>query len=231
MIAEHLKPRVLAFDTSTARGSVALLEGKEPQVEIRLLSLNSHSKSLLVSIDFLLNLINWKLKDLDLIAVGNGPGSFTGIRIGVSTALGLARSLTIPFVEIAGLDALAHGVSLQTGRIGVVLNAHRSQVYYAEYVARRGKIHKEQNPALFETSALERSLRGRHLYLVGDTDVFGKPETGSSIWPRPVQTDHFLATKIGRLALERRRKWRSGNAVFSEPTYIRPPDALKKKQN
>jgi len=233
MMPEHLTPRILAFDTSTVRGSVALLEGKDLRAEIRLQSLHTHSTNLLVSIDFLLSRMKWNLKDLDLIAVGNGPGSFTGIRIGVSTALGLARSLAIPFIEIAGLDALAYGASLRTGRIGVVLNAHRSQAYYAEYAARQGKIRGVQKAALVDISALEHCLRGRHLYLVGDTDVFafGEPKLGSSKWPRVVHADPFLAAEIGRLALERRRKWRSGNAILSEPTYIRPPDALKKKQS
>jgi len=232
MIPERLTPRVLAFDTSTVRGSVALLEGKELRAELRMQSLHTHSTNLLVSIDFLLSRMRWNLKDLDLIAVGNGPGSFTGIRIGVSTALGLARSLQIPFIEISGLDALAHGVSLQTGRIGAVLNAHRSQAYYAEYAASRGKIRGVQKPVLLEISALEHWLRERHLYLVGDTDVFGfgEPTSGSTQWPRPVHADPFLAAEIGKLALDRKRKWRSGNAILSEPTYIRPPDALKKKQ-
>ncbi len=231
MIPEHLALRILALDTSTARASVALLEGKELRAEVRLQSLHTHSTNLLASIDFLLRRMKWNLKDLDLVAVGNGPGSFTGIRIGVSTALGLARTLAIPFVEIAGLDALAHSVSVQTGRIGVILNAHRSQAYYAEYAARQGKIRAVQKAALVESSAREQCLRGRPLYLVGDTDLcgFGEPKPVRSHWPHPIHADPFRATAIGRLALERRRKWRRGGAVLSEPTYIRPPDAIKKK--
>ncbi len=126
MMPSGFIPRILAFDTSSVRGSVALLEGKEMRAEIRLHSVQTHSKELLRSIDFLLERIGWKLDNLNLVAVGNGPGSFTGIRIGVATALGIAHSLSIPFVEISGLDALAHQVSHLDGRIAVVMDAHRS---------------------------------------------------------------------------------------------------------
>jgi tRNA threonylcarbamoyladenosine biosynthesis protein TsaB len=141
-------PRILAFDTSSVRGSVALLEGKEMRAEIRLHSVQTHSKELLRSIDFLLERVGWKLDNLNLVAVGNGPGSFTGIRIGVATALGIAHSLSIPFVEISGLDALAHQFSHLDSRIAAVMDAHRGQAFYAEYEAK-----KRTNPACSKIGA------------------------------------------------------------------------------
>ncbi|MBN1571215.1 MAG: tRNA (adenosine(37)-N6)-threonylcarbamoyltransferase complex dimerization subunit type 1 TsaB [Acidobacteria bacterium] len=215
------------------RGSIALLEGDEPCGEVRLHSLQTHSTNLLSSIDFLLSNSGWTLKDLNLIAVGNGPGSFTGIRIGIATALGFSRSLSIPFAGISGLDALAHQVSYLEGRIGVILNAHRSQAFYAEYVGEKGRIRKSQKSQLIDISALEHHLRDRHLYLVGDTDLcrLDGSKAVSPAWPRLVSTDLFLAVGIGRLALANKRKWRSSDSVISEPTYIRPPDALKKKKH
>jgi tRNA threonylcarbamoyladenosine biosynthesis protein TsaB len=233
MMPVRVNPRVLAFDTSTARGSVALLEGKDLRAEIKVHSLQTHSTHLLNSIDFLLGRLGWTLRDLDLIAVGNGPGSFTGIRIGIATALGFARSLSIPFAEISGLDALAHQVSYLDGRIGVVLDAHRSQAFYAEYVGKQGKIRVDQKSRLIDISALEHHLRDRHLYLVGDTGVcrLEKSRAASPHWPRLVLSDLFLAAGIGRLALANKRKWRAGDSIISEPTYSRPPDALKKKKS
>jgi tRNA threonylcarbamoyl adenosine modification protein YeaZ len=184
-----------------------------------------------MSIDFLLIRMGWTLRDLELIAVGSGPGSFTGIRIAISTALGFARSLSIPFVEVSGLDALAQQVSYLSGRIGVVLNAHRSQAYYSEYVAKQGRVRIDQKSELIDISALEHRLRERHLYLVGDIDVCGLQNQSieSSHWMRPIEADLFLAVGIGRLGLMQKRKWRKGDSIIAEPTYIRPPDALKKK--
>jgi tRNA threonylcarbamoyl adenosine modification protein YeaZ len=224
-------PRILAFDTATVRGSVALLEGKEMRAEMRLQSVQTHSKQLLHSIDFLLDRAGWKLGDLNLVAVGNGPGSFTGIRIGIATAMGIAHSLGIPFVEISGLDALAQKVPYQDGLIAVAMDAHRSQAFYSEYAAKGGRIRRLQKPMLIDISALEHRIRHRHLYLVGDAGICEAAGlmAASSKWPRYVSVDLFLAVEIGKLASVARRKWRSGDSITAEPMYIRPPDALKKK--
>ncbi len=223
--------RILAFDTSSARGSVALLEGQGVRAEIRLHSLQTHSTQLLRSIRFLLRQLGWKLQDLNVVAAGIGPGSFTGIRIGIATALGLSQSLSIPFVGISGLDALAHQAAVPNGRIAVLLDAHRSQVYYAEYLSQGGKIRQAQKPILLSVTDLEWRLADRHLYIVGDLSTWPSAESKKpfSGWPRPIFLDLFLAAGIGRLALSRKRRWRSGEYIVSEPLYIRPPDAVRNK--
>jgi tRNA threonylcarbamoyladenosine biosynthesis protein TsaB len=223
--------KILALDTSTLRGSVALLQGRDLAGELRLTSLETHSARLLRSVDFLLGTVGWKLSDLDVIAAGIGPGSFTGIRIGLSTGLGLAQSLGLPFSGISGLDALALQVSFLEGTLGVVMDAQRHQLYYAEYLSGGGRIRQVRRPALLYPSDLERIVRRRHLYLVGDAalDFFIELKTGRSGWPRAIGADLFLAGGIGRLALARRRSWRSGDVLTTEPLYIRPPDATKPK--
>jgi tRNA threonylcarbamoyladenosine biosynthesis protein TsaB len=199
---------------------------------LRLNSMQTHSTSLLSSIDFLLARVGWSLGDLNLVAVGIGPGSFTGIRIGIATALGLAQSLSIFYAGISGLDALAHQHLFPDGHIGVILDAHRSQVFYGEYVSRKGRIRKMGNPRLLYVSDLERYLADRHTYIVGDLEACRLKEKKSapSEWPRPVFPDLFLAAGIGRLAFSRKKTWRSGELIVAEPLYIRPPDAIKNKR-
>ena len=223
--------RTLALDTSTSRGSVALLQDNVVVGEIRLNSLETHSARLLRSIEFLHESAGWSLSEVSLVAAGIGPGSFTGIRIGVATALGLAQSLGVPFVGISGMDALANQVSFLPGRIGVVMDAQRSQVYYAEYVSSHGRLGKAGRPALWYPSELEFRLRERQLYLVGDAGLrclqdLMRPGNG---WPRPIGADLFLASAIGRLALSRTRSWKSGECLTAEPLYIRPPDAVRSR--
>jgi len=226
------KPKVLAFDTSSGRGSVALLQGSELQAELKLNHLQNHSANLLRSIDYLLEGLGWALGDLGLVAVGTGPGSFTGIRIGIATGLGLAQTLAIPFVGISGMEALACQVTFLEGNVGVLFNARRSQVYYAEYRNQRGKICEIQKPILVFLSDLRKEKKGRRLYLIGETSLYSGKISGTSkaAWPRCVETDLFLAAAVGCRAISVKRRWKSGNYIQCEPLYIRPPDALAKKK-
>jgi tRNA threonylcarbamoyladenosine biosynthesis protein TsaB len=221
--------RVLAVDTSTARGSISLLEGRELAAELRLFSLETHSARLLRSIDFLLASVGWDLAGIGLVAAGIGPGSFTGIRIGVSTALGLAQVLSLPFAGISGLDAMAWQNGLPEGRIGIVMDAQRSQVYYAEYQKSRRHLRRHGRPLLCRPVELRQRVDSRALHLVGDGALLYRTELGASEtgWPRLLEADLFLSTSIGRVALARRRWWRRGEFLQSEPLYIRPPDARR----
>jgi len=227
----QLAPKILAFDTSSERCSVALLQGGELVSELRLRLLQTHSKTLLGAVEYLIGKLGWQLSELGLVAAGIGPGSFTGIRIGIASALGIAQSLSVPFAGVSGLDALAHQVSFLEARVGVVLDAHRSQVYYAEYVASGGRIRRVKKYSLMDISGLERQVADRHLYIVGETGIcrLKSLKKSSGEWPRLVPSDLFLAAHIGRLAFSKKKNWRSGNYVISEPVYMRPPDALRNK--
>jgi tRNA threonylcarbamoyladenosine biosynthesis protein TsaB len=222
--------KTLSIDTSTRRGGVALLTGEGLSAELRLASTKTHSARLLGSIRFLLNSQDWDLNDLELVAACLGPGSFTGIRIGVATALGLAQSLSIPFAGISGLDAAAFGQFTPSGRLGVVMDAQRRQVYYSEYQKRGRRMRRVMKPALWFPEDLARELKSEQLYLVGDTEALVRSFRASQKeWPRYLNADLFLAASIGRLAMKRRHRWCSGEALHAEPLYIRPPDALRSK--
>jgi tRNA threonylcarbamoyladenosine biosynthesis protein TsaB len=223
--------RVLSIDTSSSRGGVALMRRAEVVAELRLLSQETHSGRLLNSIEFLLSMARWNVGDLQLIAVGIGPGSFTGIRIGVSTALGLAQTLSCPMAAVSGLEALAYESAFVKGRIGIVMDAQRSQVYYAEYLAgANGKLRPIQKPGVWFPKDLDRALGQRRLYVTGDGAERYWRELGisESGLRRFIKRDLFLAPGIARLALRRKRSWRRGEFLTAEPLYIRPPDALRK---
>ncbi len=223
--------RILAIDTSSSRGSVALLKGPEVCAELRLSSLQNHSNNLLSEIDFLLHRLSWSIHDLNLVAVGTGPGSFTGIRIGIATAMGIAQSASISFEGISGLDALAHQAAHLDGRVGVILDAHRSQAYYAEYACKGGRVRPVEKSMILGLSDLEHRLANRHLYIVGDMN---QSRTKNAMefrtnWPKPIAVDLFLAVSIGRLAYFKRSKRRSSDYIVCDPLYIRPPDAIRKR--
>jgi tRNA A37 threonylcarbamoyladenosine modification protein TsaB len=111
------------------------------------------------------------------------------------------------------------------------VDAQRSQVYFSEYISDHGRIRRVGKPRLAYPSDLRSYLRGSHTYIVGDGAVRYAREllTPGGSWPRPVQVDLYLAAALGRVALGRRRSWRSGEFLQSEPVYIRPPDALRRR--
>jgi len=224
--------KLLSLDTSTPRGSIALLNGEELAAELRLLSPAGHSSRLLENIRYLLGCAGWKLGDLHLIVACIGPGSFTGIRIGVATALGLAQTLGIPFAGVSGLDALARQLPGHDGRIGAAMDAQRGQVFYAEYRSENGRIRLQAKPALLYPRDLAgRAGKGR-VTLIGDGAQRYAREWNRGAGQRRlhfVEVDLFLAAALGRIALKRKQSWRSGEFLHTEPLYIRPPDAMRRK--
>ena len=125
--------RVLAVDTTTARESVALAEDGAVRGEVRLSPVDGHSVRLMGSIAFLLDGLGLAPRDVDGYAVAAGPGSFTGLRVGISTVQGLALAADRPCAGISALDALAARAAPAEGGIVAVMEAHRGEVFGAIY--------------------------------------------------------------------------------------------------
>ncbi|RKY01883.1 tRNA (adenosine(37)-N6)-threonylcarbamoyltransferase complex dimerization subunit type 1 TsaB, partial [Candidatus Poribacteria bacterium] len=125
--------RVLGIDTSTTTGSIGLIDGDKVVAEHVLDVMETHSSRLMPAIDQMLKKAGLSIWDVDLIAVSKGPGSFTGLRVGVATAKGLAYALRKPIVGVPSLDVLAFGVKFFDGLICPLLDARRGEVYGAIY--------------------------------------------------------------------------------------------------
>lgn len=126
---------VLGIETATVVCSVGVAEDGQVIGEIRLAAKNIHAEALADSIRDLLNLLGLLPAGLDGIAVSSGPGSFTGLRIGVATAKGLAFSLGKPLVGVDTLHAQAAAAGRSAGTIVPVIRARRDEVYAARYRA------------------------------------------------------------------------------------------------
>ncbi len=127
--------RVLGIDSATLVAGMAVVEGERVIVEGFLQTRKTHSERLLPLIDFWLREAELSLSDLDGVAVTLGPGSFTGLRIGLATAKGLALGAGKPLVGIPTLDALALNLTGVPGFICPILDARKSEVYTAVYVS------------------------------------------------------------------------------------------------
>ncbi len=125
--------RVLGLDTATWTASVGLIDGDTELAERSLTVTGSHARTLLPMIEETLAAARLGLRDLELLAVSIGPGSFTGLRIGLSVAKGLAWASGIPLVGVPTLEALAHVAAPRPGLICPVLDARKREVYGAAF--------------------------------------------------------------------------------------------------
>jgi tRNA threonylcarbamoyladenosine biosynthesis protein TsaB len=126
--------RILAIETATSACTVAVADGEKVLAELSLEVPRAHSTRLMPLIAQAIQESGLKRTDLELIAVGVGPGSFTGLRIGIATAKGLAEGLGIPAVGVSTLKAIAWGTGAQIGLVVPMLDAKRERVFAAAYL-------------------------------------------------------------------------------------------------
>jgi len=124
---------VMGIDSSSEIGAFGLVNKEGIVGEINLHLANRHSEEMLTNIDFLLKQTGYSIKDLNGICITNGPGSFTGLRIGLSTARTFAQVLDLPIIGISCLDVLAYNIGLSEEWIIPIIDARRERVYTAVY--------------------------------------------------------------------------------------------------
>jgi tRNA threonylcarbamoyl adenosine modification protein YeaZ len=151
--------RILGIETSSSRGSVALVEGRHRVALATHSRENAHGESIQPLIERALAEAGWQASALDRISVGIGPGSFTGLRVGVALAKGIAEGLERPLIGVSSLAAMALGAPADlSGMRCPVLDARRGELFFALY-APDGRCLRE--PGLAENAAaIERALNG-----------------------------------------------------------------------
>ena len=125
--------RILAIDTSSQVASVAILENEKLLGEMTINHPKTHSQKLMPIIETLSLSLDLKIADMDTIAVAGGPGSFTGVRIGLSAAKALAHPFNLPVVMVSSLKGLAYNLPGYDGVVCPILDARRGEVYTAAY--------------------------------------------------------------------------------------------------
>ena len=137
--------RILALDTSGLVVSAAVAEDDRLVAETFLHYQKTHSQTLLPLLADMLSRVGMDVNDMDVLALAMGPGSFTGLRIGVCTVKGLAMPNAIPVAPVPTLDALAYTCALYEGFICPIMDARRDQVYTALYRTGQGEIREKLN--------------------------------------------------------------------------------------
>jgi len=124
---------ILSIDSSTPVAGVAVADGQSLLGEIMIHTKNTHSEKLMPMIQQLLQELQLTMQDVDAVAVTQGPGSFTGLRIGMATAKGLAQGAGKKLIAVPTLDCLAYNILHYPGILCPILNAQKKQVYTALY--------------------------------------------------------------------------------------------------
>lgn len=160
---------VLAIDTATKIGSVALYDDKIGVIgEINLYVKVNHSNVIMDAVDSLFKLSGLNIKDVDRIAVTIGPGSFTGIRIGTAIAKGLAYSLKKPIVGVNELDVLAHMGENREDIIVPLIDARKERVYFSKYRYVDSILLREEEYKDGELRDVLEELKGKKVTFIGD---------------------------------------------------------------
>jgi tRNA threonylcarbamoyladenosine biosynthesis protein TsaB len=218
--AKDRRVRILGFETSTRRGSVAAVEdgrvlaSAEHEVE------NAHAEQLIGLIERVLAEVGWTKSSLDRLGVGIGPGSFTGLRVGIALAQGIALGLDRPLAGVGSLRAMARGVPAEETRLRVaVLDARRNELFIAAYRSdHSAALAPLAIPRATALETLTGLLQGEAFVLVGDGSALLGPEL-----PRIQRADLDLphASWVGVLAGEV-----DPHEAVPEPEYVRGPGAI-----
>jgi len=219
---------ILSIETSTTNCSVSLSKQGETLVLKEDNNSNySHAESLHVFIDEVLKAANIKKTAVNAIAVSKGPGSYTGLRIGVSAAKGLSYALDIPLISVSTLKALAHKVDINQGVIIPMLDARRLEVYSAIYDSSYHLVRGIEAQILDENSFSKHLKQGK-VYFVGN----GVEKTKTLIQhPNAIFIEDKLpsAKEMGALAYEKYKKSDIEDVAYFEPFYLKDFIALKPK--
>jgi tRNA threonylcarbamoyladenosine biosynthesis protein TsaB len=222
-------PVVLAIENTGMCGSVALVCPSHCIAEHSLQTTLTHSKRLLSSVNQLMVEAQLDWENIDAIAVSLGPGSFTGLRIGLSTAKGLAFASSIPLIGISSLEAMACQFSYVSCQICPVIDARKKEVYASLFHAtQNGTLSRRTGDMVLAPDKLASEINEPTL-LIGDGaelygDLFREHLGPNAIIPPP----HFSfprAVNVGYLALPLWDKQQFLDPASAVPIYIRPSDA------
>ncbi len=224
--------KVLAVDTTSDSGSTAILDGDVLRAFVGFSKKPGYAQKLLPTVERMLEELSLELSDIDGFAVAAGPGSFTGLRIGIATMEGLSYATKRPVVGISSLEATAHRYRFVTGWVAPILDARRREVFGALYEA-NGRELKEVVAPVCESAERFLARLPKEPVLVAGTATLVYHELLSHESQGHLQSaasSFFLAEEVARLGSERLEKGSSAPLGSLEAIYLRPSDAEMARQ-
>ncbi len=191
-----------------------------------------HSNLLMVTIKRVLDALGWDARDIDYFACGTGPGSFTGIRIGIATIKGLSFSLNKPVIGISTLDILARNAGITDDPIVPIIDARRSLIYCSVY-RKKNNILRRMMPYMLLTEEEFFKKAGNNAVLLGDAVNLYKQKILENIKGATIlEKEHWYpkGRSIVELALERIKNNKIDNPFELAPIYLYPKECQIQSQ-
>jgi len=220
---------ILAINTSTPQFSIALVESGGPlRGEVMHAPGSNKFGGLMPAVDDLLKASDTSLRELKGLAVALGPGSFTGLRVGISTAKGLCHGLGIPIMGVSSLEALASQLPHTEACLCPVLTSRKGEIFTALFKwSPEGKLSVIQPLRSLKFEALDTFLEQDALFIGNDYRFQGeaiRAILGARAILAPPALWNLRASSVGSIGLQRYRAGRFDDLETMAPTYLRPPD-------
>lgn len=223
--------KVLAVDTSSSVAAVAVLDERELLGEFILNNKKTHSQKLVIMIDTIMQNLGLTPQDIDIYAASSGPGSFTGLRIGITTVKAMAYAANKPVISIPALDALAFNVPDTEALVCPMMDARNNQVYTALYGREKGRQVNITEYMGVPVSELIQIIKGknRDVLFVGDGVLLHTEYLKSELGPRCHFPPSYLlqqrASSVAQLALFKADEGMLESCFDMVPFYLRKSQA------
>ena len=225
---------ILAFETTAKAGSVALLEDGKLLAESYQNTGLTHSQTLMVMAEDILKAAGKTMADVNAVAVAEGPGSFTGVRIGVAAAKGLAWGAELPCYGVSTLESMALTLGIYEGYVCTCMDARRNQVYNSLFYVDCGVVERMTEDRAIALSDLKTELEhiDGPIFLVGDGSNLTyntlKDAIPSLVLP-PEHRMHQRASGVGLTAAKKIAAGDPGDAASMTPNYLRLSQAERER--
>ena len=224
----------LAFETSAKAASVALLDGNKLLGESYQNTGLTHSQTLMVMAEDLLKSCGYTPQQVQAVAVAAGPGSFTGIRIGVAAAKGFAWGAELPCCGVSTLEAMARSLGIYDGYVLPVMDARRSQVYNALFYVNQSQLSRTTPDRAISLAELGEELKNteKPIFLVGDGSKLCYDTLKATVPNLVMPSEHRMhqrAVGVGLAALRQIAAGASGDGNSLAPNYLRLSQAERER--
>lgn len=224
--------KIFAVDTSSAVASAAIVDGEKLVCECVLNNKLTHSQTLMPMIDEVFRKSELKPCDIDAFAVSQGPGSFTGLRIGVTTIKGLAHAVDKPVCGVNTLEALAYNLPFCPHIISPIMDARREQVYNAFYKWENGKLEEIIAPRAIslEDCLKELAEMGKKVVFLGDGVPVFKEKIKNNLKEQALFAPQFACTQRAACVAEAAKNKEFINYAELAPSYLRKSQAEREAE-